>query len=107
MKIWLDDIRDAPDDSWFVARTPLAAILALIQNEGVELLSLDHDLAFESVVGGQFKEVTGYDVIKQIEEWAHHGWWERIPLAFQIHSANPVGRRNMTYSIEVIERLRP
>lgn len=106
MKIFLDDIREAPDETWFVARTPLAAILFMMENEDIEILSLDHDLAYEHVVNNEVKEVTGYDVIKKVEEWAHHGWWTRVPQSFAIHSANPVGRKNMQAAIDSIERMR-
>ncbi len=43
MKLFVDDVRDAPDESWTVARTAEEAIWMLARG-GVEVLSLDHDL---------------------------------------------------------------
>lgn len=59
MKIYLDDIRDAPE-SWVRVFGPEEVIKFLMTNE-VEEISLDHDL-------GDDKHGTGYDVIKWIEE---------------------------------------
>ena len=102
MKIWLDDIRDAPDDSWTVVRTPQDVIRELVWastfDVPVEVLSLDHDLGDDYF--------TGYYLTNAMEEMAAHGEWNLIPQRFQIHSANPVGRKNMQAAIDSIERMR-
>ena len=107
MKIFLDDdpVRDSwVDDTWTIVRDPLMLSLELIvQGSEVEVLSLDHDLAY---FGSGSKETTGYDVLKQIEEWAAEGKWCYVPQHFEIHSANPVGRKNMQAAIDSIERMR-
>jgi hypothetical protein len=43
MKLFVDDIRDAPDDSWTVVRKVLPAI-RLIATQQVTEISLDHDI---------------------------------------------------------------
>lgn len=99
MKIFLDDIRDAPDSSWHVARSVLDAVYFFWQAQSrgwnVTLISLDHDLG---------EGPTGYDLMKWFEERAFKGL--AVPLAYEIHSANPVGRKNMEAAIQAIEKFR-
>lgn len=46
MKLWVDDIRNAPDESWNVARTVTAAVRAIARFE-FEEISLDHDISHQ------------------------------------------------------------
>lgn len=98
--IYVDDIRE--DDSWFnhhmkpsvwntqVCRTydqTIEFIAKTMKNEEcMFFLDLDHDLG----EGNENElEKSGYDICKWIVE-------NHIPLVgFHIHSANPVGRKNM------------
>lgn len=50
MKLWVDDIRNAPDESWTVARTVTSAIRAIARFE-FESISLDHDISHQVTVG--------------------------------------------------------
>lgn len=50
IKLFIDDIRNAPDDSWVVARTINNAIRTLAQWE-VTNISLDHDISHQVAVG--------------------------------------------------------
>lgn len=85
MKLFLDDIRIPPDNSWVVVRTAKVAIIFL-GTGAVEEISFDHDLGKET-------NGTGYDVAKWIEEEVY---FHRIKMpAWQIHSDNPVGRKNI------------
>jgi hypothetical protein len=98
MKIWLDDLRDPPDDSWKVARTYdecrdfIMCFVALDDDDSIECISLDHDLG---------EEKTGYDVVKLIEELVV-GDYNYFPPKMFIHSANPVGRLNIQRGIAAI-----
>jgi hypothetical protein len=88
--VYLDDLRPTPSQYDVHARTAAEAI-ALLRTGKVQFISLDHDL-------GEAKNGTGYDVAKEIEEAAYHG---RIPpLFWGIHSANPVGRKNMQTALK-------
>ena len=99
MKLWVDDLRSAPD-GWQLATTASEAI-ALLRQGKIQQLSLDHDLGEpESVVG------SGYQVAIWLEEQAYTGNWAVIPDRISIHSANPVGRQNMLAAIDAIDRLR-
>lgn len=90
MKIWLDDLRPAPE-GYMWARSVNQAI-AMIENaeekkQPVELLDLDHDL------GEYFPD--GGDAIKLLDWLAERETFYPI----KIHTANPVGRQNMVRMI--------
>ena len=100
MKVWLDDLRPMPAGFDVHARTAGEAI-ALLQQGGVTLLSLDHDL------GGP-ENGTGYEVAKWIEEHAFR-WSQDEPgglplLEWRIHSRNPVGLQNMVLALQNASR---
>jgi len=83
MKLWVDDIREMPDNYTVWCRTAEDAI-AILLNHPVTEISLDHDLG-----EGQ----TGYTVAKFIEESAYN--CTIAPLKCHCHSANPVGKKNI------------
>lgn len=96
--IFLDDVRNPPGDGWVVARNAGAAYFLL--REAVSLgetivLSLDHDLGEDTP--------TGYDLLNWLEKDIVTEPSFRPDIAFQIHSANPVGRMNMARAIAAIE----
>ena len=91
MKIFLDDIRDAPN-GWVIVRNYADCIKAL-ETGNVTYLSLDHDL-------GTLE--TGYDVAVWIEEKVWKG--ELYPPIIEVHSANPVGRKKIDAAIKSIKR---
>ncbi|QRY62154.1 hypothetical protein JVX90_17450 [Gordonia sp. PDNC005] len=89
MKLFVDDLRDPPDDTWTVARTSAEALVVLRGNEPVVELSLDHDL------GG---DDTTRPVVLHLAE---HGGW---PPIVRVHSANPVG---VSWLVGMVERYGP
>jgi len=81
MKLWVDDERPAPDETWTIATSGGSAILLIgLHSDDLEEISLDHDLGLSA---------TGYDVLTAMST---HKWW---PKTLTIHTANPVGRANM------------
>ena len=90
ISVWLDDVRIKPANFDVWVKTPEEAIGLLKQNI-VEYISLDHDL------GLQPEERNGYMVASWIEEHAHLG--DLIPLSYNCHSANPVGRARMIQAL--------
>lgn len=102
MNLYLDDVRNPQTDGWTIVRTVDAAKALLITGD-VECATLDHDLgacascsedAMDPLVICSHMQ-TGYDLVKWMAETGH--WPQRKPL---VHSANPVGRRNMEATIE-------
>lgn len=87
MKLFIDDLRNAPDSTWVVARTSDDAI-AIIAEGIPQVISFDHDL------GG---DDTAICVVNFIIEAVLDGLF-RFPenFTFNVHSANPVGAANIT-----------
>ena len=104
IKLYLDDIRDPPDDTWTVARTAEDACAILLAGP-VGCASLDHDLGECAECGAAHggtdpqntcsHRMTGYDLVKWMAE--HDVWPRYKPM---VHSANPPGKANMVATIE-------
>lgn len=80
MKLWLDDVRDPPDDGWNVVRSYAEFIQWLIQNGLPGVVSFDHDLG---------EGPSGYDAAKWMIE--HYG----MPRIWYVHSMNYHGCRRI------------
>ena len=81
MRVWLDDLRDAPP-GWVRVRTPQQAI-GLLETGEVTEISLDHDLGLVD----DDRERTGYDVLLWLEREVAEGRWI-LPLPeISVHSA--------------------
>ena len=90
MKIWLDDIRQAPPGDWVRCFKARGAMVFLLDNGNpVTELSVDHDLGLG--------EPSGMDLL-----YAMARLGVRVPK-ITVHSANPAGRDNMEAFIEQME----
>ena len=97
VKLWIDDERHPPMDYLAWCTNSMDAIRFIDKFWGrIEVISFDHDLGDESYG-------TGYDVLKFMEEKVYQESWEP-QMTFRIHSANPVGRKNMQAAIDSIGR---
>lgn len=94
LKLWLDDIRNPPDESWMVFREVDSILKHLFRH--AHIVSLDHDL-------GDNKP-TGYDLLTWFEKQVALEGIFKVP-EIRIHSANPVGRQNMQKAIQSILKL--
>jgi hypothetical protein len=108
MKIWLDDVRQAPEgwvwvrDAWSVIMLLEASFNNLLESCGVcssvvDEVSLDHDLGDDEMYG------TGYDVLKWLEEQVATNNYD--PPQIFIHSANPVAVVRMSAAIKSIRKM--
>ena len=99
MKIWVDDIRPAPEGYVWCVTTNEAKIViqnimslqGITYNEtvpAIELIDLDHDAGDFAMYGG--------DYIK-ILDWLEKQDWS-VPI--RLHSMNPVGIQNMRAIIQ-------
>lgn len=111
MRLWLDDIRPAPE-GWTWVKTDAEARLYLALG-CVEIASLDHDLgACKACLGDRCPEQwlidsnyesmphcehvgTGATLVNWMEETGH--WPKDKP---HVHSANPAGRAKMQAAID-------
>ena len=91
MKLWVDDVRPAPDD-YIWALSVISAKKDILRyermGEPLELINIDHD-------AGQYAQYGG-DYIKLLDWLEETG--RNYPI--HIHSANPVGVANMRRIIE-------
>lgn len=100
MKLFVDDIRNAPDDTWMVARTVTSAIAAIAQwgNEMTEI-SLDHDISHQVSISGGSPE--GGRPFSCAETFQAVAWFIAYRFSpahspkITIHSANPIGADSM------------
>lgn len=92
MKLWMDDLRPAPD-GWTGARSVNEAI-ALMRTGEVTHASLDHDLGDYAHDGG--------DGWRLVDWMAENDAWPVVELS--VHSMNPVGARRM---LETVDRYGP
>lgn len=96
MKLWVDDVRPAPDDTYIEVHAVNTAKMLIQLNElgrfrageKVELIDIDHD-------AGEFAH-NGGDYIKLLDWLEETG--RNYPI--RIHSMNPVGRENMRRIIQ-------
>ena len=89
MKIWVDDIRPAPEGYERARTTNQAIDYIRCYGSLIYLLDLDHD-------AGDYVELGG-DYIKILDYMEEHNIND-IPI--RIHSANPVGVANMRRIIQ-------
>lgn len=86
-KIFLDDLRDPPDQDWVVIRSYANAVSYMSTHGIPEFISFDHDLGLEE---------TGYDLAKwMVEMDLTKKILIPINFSYSIHSANPIGRKNI------------
>ena len=93
MKIWLDDIRKPPI-GWEWVKTVAETRRYLELYRPITEISLDHDL-------GENQQ-TGYDLIKWLEKKVMTEGYRPFPK-IRVHSANPVGKKNIEAAVKRIE----
>jgi len=95
VKLWLDDVRTPPDESWTWVKTVEEAIALMNSGEVVEA-SLDHDLGQDDQ-GAQLQE--GRTLVYWMVE---NDCWPSESIT--VHSANVVG---VDYMVGMIQRYGP
>lgn len=116
MNLWIDDVREPPDDTWAVARTYDEA-WTLLRRYQYDVASFDHDLGdlrcascggdmyhYAGCGAGEHGEriplpKTGYDLLLRVELGALN-----CPGEIRLHSMNPVGRRRMATVVDSMKR---
>ena len=98
MKIWVDDVRPAPE-GYIWCKSTLNALHTIYHNADViKEIHLDHDAGEYALEGGDY-----INVLLNLERLCHSPnaikrayWLERCTsYRFGFHSANPVGVENM------------
>lgn len=86
MKIWIDDVREAPDGYvWCKSVGQAKQVIRSneLRNEPIEILDLDHDSGDYAFDGGDFIRILDWMELTN----------RNYPI--RIHSMNPVGVKNM------------
>lgn len=97
MKLYIDDIRNAPDDSWSVARTVTEAINFISMfGEQIEAISFDHDISYQLELNGVSRPYPSPETFIPVahyvsEYYVNHNAKDAPYPVCTIHSANPVG----------------
>lgn len=97
MKLYIDDIRFAPDNSWTVARTVTSAV-AFIAQFGSQLteISLDHDISHQVTVGDLSRPYPCVETFQPVA-WFIAFYYSSLPKGpkITIHTSNPDGAEKM------------
>lgn len=106
-KLYLDDVR-TPSADWFVVRN-YEDFLQWIEKRGLpDVVSFDHDLAdisYDTRTGREsftYREKTGADAARRLVQYCLT-MGHKLPEC-RIHSANPVGRKNIEFELNVYHR---
>lgn len=95
MKIWVDDIRPAPE-GWCQAYSVNAAKEMILANyPDIDGISLDHDSSIYNQFGGDY-----INILKWLEEEEHKANKKIVTFPIHIHSMNSVGVQNMRNIIQ-------
>ena len=95
MKLWVDDIRPAPE-GWCQAYSVNAAKEMILANyPDIEGISLDHDSSIYNQFGGDY-----INILKWLEEEEHKTNKKIVTFPIHIHSMNSVGVENMRNIIQ-------
>jgi hypothetical protein len=97
IKLYVDDVREAPGPGWNVERTFHGAI-SFLERHNVHVISLDHDLA--CFYGN--REMTGFDILNWLVARKLEGTFpaSEYPEIVLVHSANPAVHDQMKLMIE-------
>lgn len=98
MKLWVDDIRPAPDHTWMVARTVTSAVnaIALFGGQMTEI-SLDHDISHQVSIGTKLERPFPCEETFQPVAWVIAFYYRNLPQMPKIiiHTSNPNGADKM------------
>lgn len=106
-KLFVDDIRKPPDDSWFIARSVSSAINSLTLFDFSEI-SLDHDISHQVIIGEMSRPYTCVEDFSAVAEYIALKYKSGDKPKITIHTANPVGALRIArildgFQIEIIK----
>jgi len=102
VKLWLDDIRPAPEGwTWAKSAADFSRLFNAHASEITDI-SFDHDIASFDLAGN---EITGYHCLCIVEKRFRYDAGFELPR-MTVHSANPVGISKMRKVIARLEEVR-
>lgn len=102
IKIWVDDIREMPEDyeyqSFTVANANAVINIGYHFDEDI-FISLDHDAGKYAADSGDYIQILNF---LEFKSHVDISWKDYIKnkMTFHLHTANPVGRENMRRIIQ-------
>jgi hypothetical protein len=107
MRLFVDDIRNAPDESWAVARTVDSAISFIAQfGDSIDEISLDHDISHQVGMGELSRPYPCVETFTAVARYIAQYYEARVSLKAEgvpkitIHSSNPMGAKNMQFILK-------
>lgn len=105
MKLYIDDIRTPPDDSWNICRTVLSAVGALDMFwEQITDIALDHDISHQIVMGEMSRPFACPETFEVVAR--HIAVLKKLhpdsSPTLSIHTSNPVGAEKMKGILEAV-----
>ena len=105
MKLYIDDIRPAPE-GWMQARNVTDAIKTIARfGEEITDISLDHDISLSVIVDGIQRPFPSPETFQAVAYYMVHRWHKDVygrkdkPNVI-IHTANPVGGKELSLILE-------
>lgn len=99
MKLFVDDIRDAPDDTWHTVRTVTEAIRVIHNNTTkIKEVSLDHDISYPVNVNGLSRPYPSPETFHAVAYYiaTTYSLFDSVYLPkIILHTANPLGAHQM------------
>lgn len=99
VKVWHDDVRRPPDDSWIWCRSN-QEVIRIAKAFRIDELSMGHDLGGSDIplsdldqMDTDFLQVDGDETGVDLADWL--GSNDKIPSRVTIHTMNPDGGRNI------------
>ena len=101
MKLWIDDVRPAPEGYVWLKSTNEALRFIRANFNSIIEISLDHDAGEYVSEGGDFIEILNeMERLVYSHQWGHIYRDVFIRYNFYLHTANPVGAANMRRIIQ-------
>lgn len=98
MKLFIDDIRNAPTEDWIVCRSVTEAIRTIARfGREITEISLDHDISHQVAVGSLSRPYPCTECFCGVAYYIAKEWdgREYSPLKVTMHTSNPVGAKEM------------
>src|SRR3990167_753983 len=96
IKLFVDDIRPCPDETWTLARTVSEAISA-INTFDFEIISLDHDISHQVIVGQTSRPFPCDETFTPVAMFIAEKYRDKDKKPeIIIHTSNPAGALRMS-----------
>ena len=96
LKLFVDDIRNAPDDTWILERTITGAIRKLSMMQ-FDVVSLDHDISLAVKVGLIYRPFPCDETYEPVARYLALMPEDTKPKSIILHTANPPAAEKMAY----------